>query len=117
WDRMQWVMGPHVRWEIPYDNIEAVTLFTSWWGRSLLGIRLKDPDDWYVAPRSGWYWRYQRWLWKKAGFDVVLAPNNSAEPLERVREVCLLCIHRHRSGDRESASSPMETAVESDRRS
>ncbi len=95
-DRMQWVEGKRVHWEVHYEHVAAIELFNGPLGAKAIGIRLHLPESLEARmTRLPWKWRLWQAQWKRFGFDIVLPPRQSTEPVERVLETALTCLHRY----------------------
>jgi hypothetical protein len=92
---MQYLVGKRVWWELPYDHIAQVKIFTTpIFQLTSLGIGITAPEDldeaWPKLKRSRQNER------KKWGFDITLWTGLSTEPADRIHEAILRCMHRCR---------------------
>lgn len=97
-DRMQWLEGGRVTWEVPYDNFAQLVLVAGPFGERILGIQLLTPDR-FEQTRAclPWSWRRCRAKYKKwFGFDLAFPIRYCSEPAERVLETASTCLHRFR---------------------
>jgi hypothetical protein len=100
-DRLQWVEGKNVVWQVPYDNVTRLALFAAGpLGRPCLGIRLQTPGQLDQArPRLPWHWRRLR---GRYGFDLSFPLDLCSEPPERMLEAMLTRLHRYQDAPGEA---------------
>jgi hypothetical protein len=106
-NRMQVVTGRKVWFEVPYDNIAEIALFSRFiipvGSRQFLGIKLIRPEEFDAAwPR---YARARDWSRMSLGFDFAFWGFHLDEPLDRCLETMLTHYHSFQA-DKDSSSLP-----------
>jgi hypothetical protein len=102
YDRMQRLHGKRVVWELPYENIGEIKLFTDRFDIipiRRLGIILLAPEIFDLArPRRA---RTRKWNRKWRGVDFHIPAFLTPEPPERLLDVVLTCYHRFKTNEAE----------------
>src|SRR5262245_44921623 len=94
-NRVQWVEGRRVAWELPYEGIARLALFAGPWGVQTVGIQLTGRHREEILGRLPLRWRYRHARCKRRyGLDLALPPGACSEPAERVLEAAQTCLHR-----------------------